>query len=360
MCLAIPAMSSERAPEPGFACALPIGERGEVLLGHGSGGTLTTELIERVFLPALSNPILDRLDDQARPEVDGARLAFTTDAFVISPLFFPGGDIGSLAVHGTVNDLAVGGAEPLYLAATFILEEGLAIRDLERVVASMREAAAAANVQVVAGDTKVVGRGSGDQLFIVTTGIGRVPADVRIAADGARPGDAVLLSGTVGDHGAAILAFREDLGLAGRIESDSAALHGLVAAMRRACPEIHAMRDATRGGLAAVVNEIARRSGVGVELDERRIPVREEVQGVCELLGFDPLVLANAGKLVAFVPAARAETVLAAMHAHLRGRDAARIGVVTAEHPGVVVVRTDIGGSRVLALPHGELLPRIC
>ncbi|MCA9510949.1 MAG: hydrogenase expression/formation protein HypE [Myxococcales bacterium] len=339
---------------------MPIAQHEEVLLGHGSGGTLTAELLERVFLPRLANPVLDRMDDQARLEVDGARLAFTTDAFVVSPIFFPGGDIGSLSVHGTVNDLAVGGAEPLYIAAAFVLEEGLPLRDLERVVASMADAAAAAGVQVVAGDTKVVGRGACDGLYVVTTGIGRVPRGVCVAADGARPGDAVLVSGTVGDHGMAIVSLREGLGLEGTIESDSAALNGLVAEMLVACPDVHAMRDATRGGLAAVVNEIAAQSGVGVELDERSIPVREQVRGACELLGFDPLVVANEGKLVAFVPEAAAGATLAAMRAHPLGRDAACIGRVTGANPGQVALRTGIGGSRVLVAPHGELLPRIC
>lgn len=342
------------------ACPLPISEREQVLLGHGSGGRLSAELLERVFLPALSNPLLDRLDDQARLEVDGARLAFTTDAFVVSPPFFPGGDIGSLAVHGTVNDLAVGGAQPIALAAAFILEEGFALRDLERVVASMRDAAAAVGVPVVTGDTKVVGRGAGDGVFITTTGIGRVPAGVALAADAVRPGDAVLLSGSVGDHGMAIVSLREGLGLEGRIESDSAPLHELVAAMLDASGRVHAMRDATRGGVAAVVNEIAERSGVGVELDEAAVPVRDAVRGACELLGFDPLVVANEGKLVAFVAESDADAVLSAMRAHPLGAGAARIGSVTAEHPATVVVRTAIGGARVLTTPHGELLPRIC
>jgi hydrogenase expression/formation protein HypE len=341
-------------------CPMPILDHQHVLLGHGSGGTLTGQLLERIFLPAFSNPVLDRLDDQAVLEAPGGRLAFTTDSYVVTPLFFPGGDIGELAVNGTVNDLAMSGARPLWLAAGFILEEGLPLDDLRRVVLSMREAARRAGVQVVTGDTKVVGKGSGDQVFINTSGIGVVPEGVAISAERARPGDAVLLSGTVGDHGMAIMAQRESLGLAGSIASDTAALHELVAAMLIASTEVHALRDPTRGGVAATLHEIAGRARVGIEIEEVLVPVREDVRGACEILGFDPLYVANEGKLVAFVAEAAASAVLASMRAHPLGKEAERIGTVTDRHPGTVVVRTSIGGSRVLEKPYGELLPRIC
>ena len=356
-------MSTDPEPEASAAfgaCPAPVLEHEEILLGHGSGGTLSAELIEAVFLPAFHNPTLARLDDAAALELDGARLAFTTDAFVVSPLFFPGGDIGRLAVHGTVNDLAMGGAIPLHLSAAFILEEGLPLETLRRVVDSMAAAAREAGVQVVAGDTKVVGKGSADQLFVVTTGIGRVPAGVALSAAGVRPGDAVLVSGTLGDHGMAILAARQGLGLEGEIRSDTAALHGLVAEMLAAGPGLHALRDATRGGLAAVLHEIAASSRVGIALDEPAIPVRDSVRGACELLGFEPLHVANEGKLVAFVPPAEAEAVLASMRAHPLGRDACRVGEAVEAYPGQVVLRTALGSERVLERAYGELLPRIC
>ena len=350
-------MSSET---PFGSCPAPLKDSSRILLGHGSGGGLSAQLLERVFLPALGNPILDRLEDQAILEVDAGRLAFTTDSFVVTPLFFPGGDIGSLAVHGTVNDLAMSGARPVHLAAAFILEEGLAMEELQRVVASMAAAARAAGVAVVAGDTKVVGRGSADRLFITTTGLGIVPAGVTLGADRVRPGDAVLVSGTLGDHGVAIMAARQDLGLEGALESDSAPLHGLVAALLAACPSVHALRDPTRGGLAATLHEIAARAGTGIEIEEATLPVRDDVRGACEILGLDPVHVANEGKLVAFVPEADAGEALRALRAHPRGAQAARIGTVTSDHAGRVVVRTTIGGRRVLERAWGELLPRIC
>jgi hydrogenase expression/formation protein HypE len=350
-------MSSET---PFGACPVPVLDHKQVLLGHGSGGTLTAQLIERLFLPAFANPILERMDDQAVLDVAGARIAFTTDSFVVTPIFFPGGDIGSLAVNGTVNDLAMSGARPLYLSAAFILEEGLPMTDLQRIVASMREAAQAAGVTVVTGDTKVVGKGSGDKVFVNTSGIGVVPPGVHVSANRAAPGDAVLLSGTVGDHGIAIMSTRQSLGLEGALRSDSAPLHELVAAMLDACADVHVLRDPTRGGVAATLHEIAGRSGVGIEIDEVAVPVREEVKGACEILGFDPLYVANEGKLVALVPAAASDAVLQAMRRHPLGAEAVRVGTVCADHPGRVVVRTSIGGRRVLELPYGELLPRIC
>ncbi len=344
----------------GAGCPLPISERANILLGHGSGGVLGAQLLERVFLPAFANSILDRLDDQAVLEIDGVRIAFTTDSFVVTPIEFPGGDIGRLAVNGTINDLAVGGARPRYIAAAFILEEGLPIADLQRIVDSMRQAADAAGVAIVTGDTKVVGKGSGDQLFITTTGIGIVAPHVALSAERVRAGDVVLVSGTIGDHGMAIMAMRQELGLGGTIESDTAPLHGLVEQMLRASDQIHVMRDPTRGGVAATLSEIARRASVGIELDETAVPVRDTVRGACELLGLDPLHVANEGKLVAFVAAAHADLVLQAMRRHPLGRDAARIATVTDAHPGMVIARTSIGGSRVVELAFGELLPRIC
>ncbi|MEO8191262.1 MAG: hydrogenase expression/formation protein HypE [Acidobacteriota bacterium] len=341
-------------------CPIPISDTEEILLGHGSGGKLTARLIESVILPALANPALDPLDDQAVVTIDGTRLAFTTDSYVVTPLFFPGGDIGDLAVNGTVNDLAVGGAKPLFLSLAFILEEGLAISVLERVLASVRRAAARAGVSIVTGDTKVVDRGKGDQLFINTAGIGSLRPGVELSSRRVRSGDAILLSGPVGDHGMAILSTREGLELEGQIQSDTAPLHELTAAMLDAYPDVHAMRDPTRGGVAATLVEIASRQRLGVEIDERAIPVRDPVRGACEILGLDPLLVANEGKLIAFVPEAGADEVLRAMRAHPLGAEAVRIGRVTEAHPGFVVVRTSIGGERILDLPFGESLPRIC
>src|SRR5450755_2519993 len=282
-----------------LSCPTPLRMNDRVLLGHGSGGKLSAEMIRDVFLPALNNPVLSRLDDQAIVNVNGRRLAFTTDSFVVKPLFFPGGDIGSLAVHGTINDLAMGGATPLFLSAAFIIEEGFSMDDLRRVVNSLRRAATDAGVQVVTGDTKVVERGKGDGLFINTTGIGLVPEGIELSADRARPGDIVLLSGSIGDHGIAILAQREGLEFESTIESDSAALHTLTSEMLRASKAIRCMRDPTRGGLSSALNEIAAQSRVGIELEESAILVREEVKGACEMLGLDPLYVANEGKLIA-------------------------------------------------------------
>jgi hydrogenase expression/formation protein HypE len=342
------------------ACPLPLTDHDTVLLGHGSGGILTSQLIERLFLPSLGNEILSRLEDQAVVDFAGARLAFTTDSFVVTPIFFPGGDIGSLAVHGTVNDLAMSGARPLYLSAGFILEEGLAIEDLQRVVRSMSAAARQSGVLVVTGDTKVVGRGSGDKVFINTSGIGVVPDGVRLGADRVRPGDAILVSGTVGDHGTAVLSLRDSLGIEGTILSDSAALYPLVERILERAPGVHALRDPTRGGVAGACHEIAARAKLGMEIREEAVPVREEVTGACELLGFEPLHVANEGKLLAFVPEEEADAALEAMRSHPLGFEAARIGSVTERHPGLVVMRTALGATRVVERPYGEILPRIC
>jgi hydrogenase expression/formation protein HypE len=337
---------------------LPTGER--ILLGHGSGGKLSAELLKDVFLPALGNPVLNRLEDQAVVSLDSARLAITTDSFVVKPLFFRGGDIGSLAVHGTINDLAVGGAEPLWLSVAFILEEGLPLETLRRVVASMHEAAAKAGVPIVTGDTKVVEKGSADSLFINTTGIGRVRDGVSLSASQAQPGDIILVSGYLGDHGIAILAEREGLQFETQVNSDSAALHTLVACLLEATQEVRCLRDPTRGGLSSTLNEIASSSRVGMELDETSIPVREEVRGACEMLGLDPLYVANEGKVVAIVAPSAAQKALHALQSHPLGKDAAIIGRVIAEHPRMVVMRTPLGTTRIVDMLAGDQLPRIC
>jgi hydrogenase expression/formation protein HypE len=333
---------------------------GRIDLTHGSGGRAMAQLIEELFEAHFDNPWLAERNDQACFEVPGGRMVMTTDGFVISPLFFPGGDIGSLAVHGTINDVAMAGARPLYLACGMILEEGFPLSDLRAIVASMAGAAKAAGVPIVTGDTKVVERGKGDGVFITTTGVGVVPEGVEIAADRARPGDAVLLSGTIGDHGTAVLSKRESLSFETELRSDSAALHGLVAEMVRAAPGIHAMRDPTRGGLAALLNEIARESRVGIVVREDAIPVDTAVRGACELLGLDPLYVANEGKLVAFCAPEDADPLLAAMRSHPLGREAAIIGEVIADPDCFVQMRTGFGGDRIVDWLAGEQLPRIC
>lgn len=347
------------------SCPLPIFEHKHIVLGHGSGGKLTAELIDKIFRPAFTNPILDKLDDQAVVQVNGTRLAFTTDSFVVTPIFFPGGDIGRLAINGTVNDLAMCGARPLYLAAAFILEEGLAADDLRRVVESMRDAANEAGVLLVTGDTKVVNRGKGDQVFITTTGLGVIERPVEISADRAHPGDKIILSGFIGDHGMAIMSQRENLEFEGAIQSDCAPLHGLVNVMLEVTdgdglPTIHCLRDPTRGGVATTLNEIAGQSQVGMLLQEGNIPVRETVEGACEILGLDPLYVANEGKLVAIVTAEAADEIVQRMRQHPLGGEAAVIGEVVADHAGMVLMKTEIGGTRVLDVMFGEQLPRIC
>ncbi|MGB7190425.1 MAG: hydrogenase expression/formation protein HypE [Acidobacteriaceae bacterium] len=354
-------------PSPVFgSCPLPIFEHKNIVLGHGSGGKLSAELIEKVFVSRFANPTLERMNDSALLEIGGARLAFTTDSFVVTPLFFPGGDIGSLAVNGTVNDLAVAGAKPLFLSAAFILEEGLAASDLERVVDSMQQAAVRAGVQLVTGDTKVVNRGKGDQVFITTTGIGEVPPDVQLSADRARPGDRILVSGYIGDHGITILSQREDLEFEGELSSDCAALNSLAEAIldearaAGSAAAIRCMRDPTRGGMASTLNEIAGRSKVGMSIEEEAIPVRETVRGACEMLGLDPLYVANEGKLVAVVAADMADRVLRRMASHPLGKESSIIGQVTERPPGMVLMKTMVGGTRVVDTLFGEQLPRIC
>jgi len=336
--------------------------RDQVLLAHGSGGRLSHELVERIFVPRFANQILARLDDAAILESipPGHRLAFTTDSYVVSPIIFPGGDIGKLAVCGTVNDLAMSGARPLYLSTGWIIEEGLSFEDLERIADSMAETARAAGVTIVAGDTKVVERGHADRLFINTAGIGIIPSDVNISGANARPGDVILVSGTVGDHGMAIMMQREGLSFSLPLSSDCAPLNGLVEAMLSASDGIHCLRDPTRGGLATVLNELAVQSNVGIEIEEPTVPVRDAVRAACEMLGLDPLYVANEGKLVAVVAERDAERVLAAMQEHPLGADAAIIGRVVAEHSRRVVLRTALGARRILDMLAGEQLPRIC
>ena len=343
-----------------LSCPTPLRAKDTVLLGHGSGGKLSAELIRDIFLPALGNPVLSRLDDQAVVNVNGLRLAFTTDSFVVKPLFFPGGDIGSLAIHGTINDLAMGGAAPLFLSAAFIIEEGFAMDQLRRIVNSMQHAAKAAGVQVVTGDTKVVEKGKGDGVFVNTTGVGLVPNGVELSADHARPGDKVLLNGPIGEHGIAILAQREGLEFETTIESDSAALYSLVSEMLRASSGIRCMRDPTRGGISSALNEIAARSRVAIELEERAISVREEVAGACELLGLDPLYVANEGKLVAIVAPEDAEAVRQVMRRHPLGEHSRIIGTVKDDTLGLVTMRTTLGTTRIVDMLSGDQLPRIC
>lgn len=334
--------------------------KGFVDMSHGAGGRAMAQLIDELFVRHFDNELLRQGNDNASFDVSGGRMVMSVDGHVISPLFFPGGDIGSLAVHGTLNDVAAAGARPLYLSAGFILEEGFPLADLERIVASMGKASRDAGVPVVTGDTKVVERGKGDGVFITTTGVGIVPEGVRISGDLAKPGDAVILSGTIGDHGVAIMSSRENLSFETTIESDSAALHGLVADLVAGVDTIHVLRDPTRGGLATTLNEIAAQSGVGMQLDEEAIPVKPAVEAACELLGLDPLYVANEGKLVCIVDGADAEHALSIMREHPLGRAAAIIGTVVEDDHGFVQMQTGFGGNRVLDWMSSEQLPRIC
>ncbi|MCL4506090.1 MAG: hydrogenase expression/formation protein HypE [Chloroflexi bacterium] len=353
----------------GLSCPIPISDYPNVLLAHGGGGKLTNQLIAKMFLPAFDNPALQAQHDGAvfrlREHSEGDRkesplLAFSTDSYVIHPLFFPGGDIGSLAVHGTVNDLAMCGARPLYLSAGYIIEEGLPMDTLWRIVQSMQQAAQNAGVQIVTGDTKVVDRGKGDGVFINTAGVGIIEHDRRIAPQSVRPGDVLIVSGDIGRHGIAIMAVREGLEFETTIESDSAAVAGLVMQLLAENIEVHCLRDLTRGGLASALNEIAESAGAGIAIEERRVPVRDDVHAACEILGFDPLYVACEGRFVAFVAAHDAERALAIMRAHPLGADATIIGTVKADHPGVVMMKSRIGVSRIVDMISGEQLPRIC
>jgi len=332
----------------------------KILLEHGAGGLLSSELIACHFLPSFQNPYLDRLEDSAVLTIENSRFCFTTDSYVVSPIFFPGGNIGSLAVHGTVNDLSVCGGKPLYMSCGFILEEGFEFESLDMIIKTMAQAAAEANVKIVTGDTKVVARGAADGIFINTSGIGLVEYPETLSVKNIRPGDVIIVNGTVGDHGAAIIQARENLSITSDILSDSAPLNDLIMGILTASPNVHCMRDATRGGLGAVLAEIAKSAQVRIDIDERSIPVRDNVRGICEILGFDPLFLANEGKMVAFCPEADMEIILAALRRHKYGVHAAVIGRVSKASQGQVVMKTSIGGERMIDLPVGELVPRIC
>ena len=344
-----------------WSCPLPLADYPTIVIGHGGGGKLGNELVEHLFLPAFRNPELENLGDAAMLELGGGKLAMSTDSYVVQPLFFPGGSIGELAVNGTVNDLAVSGAEPKFLSVGFILEEGFPLAQLAAIVEAMARAAATAGVKIVTGDTKVVERGHGDGCYINTTGIGLLRPGITVGPQRAQSGDAILISGTIGDHGMAIMSVREGLEFESQIRSDCAALNGMIAEVLAAAGSaVHAMRDPTRGGLASTLNEIAMASGVGMEIDEPSLPVRAEVQSACELLGLDPVYVANEGKAVFFVAPQAAEQILKILCAHPLGRDAARIGTVTAEHPRMLVARTAMGANRVIPVQIGEQLPRIC
>jgi hydrogenase expression/formation protein HypE len=344
-----------------WTCPLPLRDYPNVVMGHGGGGKLSAELVEHLFVPAFQNDALGQLGDSAVVNIAGGRIAISTDSYVVRPLFFPGGCIGDLAVNGTVNDLAMSGATPVYLTTGFIIEEGLAMDRLGSIVNTMAAAARRAGVQIVTGDTKVVDKGHGDQLFINTAGVGVISDGVQIGPARARPGDVVLVSGTLGDHGMAIMSVREGLEFETVIRSDSAPLNGMVEALLAAAPgAVHVLRDPTRGGAASSLNEIAAKSGVGIKLDERALPVKPDVQAACELLGMDPIYVANEGKLLAIVAREQADMLLAVLRAHEFGSDAAIIGMVTDQHPGMLVARTAIGGTRVIPMQLGEQLPRIC
>lgn len=348
-----------KSPAKSKARPLDI-KSGRVDMSHGAGGRSMAQLIEEMFFSTLDNDLLNRAHDAAMFALPPGRVVMSTDTFVVSPAFFPGGNIGSLAVHGTVNDLAMGGGTPKYLTAGFILEEGFPLADLAEIVKSMAEAAREAGVAIVTGDTKVVERGKGDGIFINTSGVGVVPDGIEISGDRARPGDAILVNGTLGDHGVAVMSRRENLSFATEILSDSQALNGLVADMLAAVPGMRVLRDPTRGGLAATLNEIAHQSGVGVEIDERALPIRPEVKSACELLGLDPLNVANEGKLIAICPAQDAERLLATMRVHPKGRDGAIIGRVLEDSRRFVRMKTQLGGTRMVDWLAGEQLPRIC
>ncbi|MEN6421198.1 MAG: hydrogenase expression/formation protein HypE [Smithella sp.] len=332
----------------------------KILLEHGGGGLLSNELISEYFLPSFKNPFLERLEDSAVLTIGNQKFCFTTDSYVVSPVFFPGGNIGSLAVHGTVNDLSVCGGKPLYMSCGFILEEGFPFESLQTIIQTMSEAAAEANVQIVTGDTKVVARGAADGIFINTSGIGVVEYAGTLSVKNIQTDDVIIVNGTIGDHGAAIIKARENLAITSDILSDSAPLNGLIAEILKVSPNVHCMRDATRGGLGAILAEIAKSAEVRININEKAVPVQDNVRGVCEILGFDPLFLANEGKMILFCPQSDAEAVLAAMRNHKYGKYAAIIGCVSKAAQGRVVLKTSIGGERMIDLPTGELVPRIC
>ncbi|MCP4571389.1 MAG: hydrogenase expression/formation protein HypE [bacterium] len=339
---------------------MPLLDHDTVQLAHGAGGRLSADLIDKLILPRFTSTELDRLEDQAVLDLPPGRVAFSTDTFVVSPVFFPGGDIGDLAVNGTVNDVAMSGAEPMALSVGFVLEEGLPLADFHRILCSMEAASRSAGVRVVTGDTKVVDRGSCDRIFINTSGVGVVPAGLDLGAARIAPGDAVVLSGTLADHGMAVMSVREGLSFQSSIASDTCALQGLVRAILDVCPQAKALRDPTRGGAATTLNEFAAAARVGIKIDEGALPVRDDVRGACEILGLDPLYVANEGKLVAVVPGAAADAVVTAMRQCPEGREAVVIGQVVADHPGCVTLRTGLGAERIVDMPVGEQLPRIC
>jgi hydrogenase expression/formation protein HypE len=353
-------MSSEKKPAAAFSCPIPIEQYPHIMLAHGGGGRLSHQLIEKLFLPAFGNPALEARHDGALIELPSRRLAFTTDSYVVQPLFFPGGDIGSLAVNGTVNDLAMCGARPLYLSVGFILEEGLPTETLWRVVQSMKRTADRAGVQIVAGDTKVVDRGKGDGIFINTAGVGCVESNRPVSPAHVMQGDVVILSGDIGRHGIAIMAVREGLEFETTLESDCTALSGIVLDLLADDIEVHCLRDLTRGGMASALIEIAEAAQVQIEIEEAAVPVIENVRGACEILGFDPIYLANEGRFIAFVPPSDAERTLQRMRAHFSGESACIIGSATPGNPGLVTMRSQIGTTRVVDMISGEQLPRIC
>ena len=344
----------------GMSCPLPLMDHDTIQLAHGAGGLLSADLIEKLILPRFTCSELEKLEDQAVLDLPPGRLAFSTDTFVVSPIFFPGGDIGDLAINGTVNDVAMSGAKPAALSAGFVLEEGFPLADFHRVLCSMETAAARAGVRIVTGDTKVVGRGSCDKIFINTSGVGVIPEGVRLSAGSLEPGDVIILSGSLADHGMAVMTVREGLSFRTTVVSDTAALNGLVDSILAAGPGTRTLRDPTRGGAATTLNEFARASRVGIKLTESTLVVRDDVAGACEILGIDPLYVANEGKLIAVVRSAEAEAVLAAMRAHEYGKDAAIIGRVVSDHPGRVAIQTGLGTERIVDMPVGEQLPRIC
>lgn len=356
-----PAEAPDKSPNwDQWSCPLPLRDYPAIVLGHGGGGKLSNELVEHLFLPAFRNQALESLGDSSVVTVGDQRIAFSTDSFVVRPLFFPGGSIGDLAVNGTVNDIAMSGATPLFLSAGFIIEEGFPVESLGAITQQMAAAAKSAGVAIVTGDTKVVEQGHGDGLYINTAGIGIIPDGVHIGPTRAKAGDVIILSGTIGDHGMAIMSVREGLEFEAEITSDTAALGDLVQTMLQTCPDIHVLRDPTRGGVASALNEIAAASNVGMQLEDDEIPVNSPVQSACEILGLDPLFVANEGKLLAIVPQHAAEAILTAMRGHPLGQRATIVGHVTAEHPGMVVARTTIGAKRVITTAIGEQLPRIC
>ena len=353
-------MSKEIDITSGLSCPIPITEYERVLLAHGGGGTLSHQLIEKMFFSQFGNEFLNVQHDSAMIDINGARIAFTTDSYVVQPIFFPGGDIGSLAVNGTINDLAVAGAVPKYISAGLIIEEGLLMEDLWKIVLSMKWAAEEAGVMIITGDTKVVDKGKGDKIFINTSGIGIIDSGVNIAPQYCKPGDKIIISGRIAEHGVAILSAREGLEFETAIKSDTAPLNGLIGGMFKVSKKIHVLRDPTRGGVASTLNEIAKTANFGIEIEEEKIPITEEVRGACEILGLDPLYIANEGKVIAFVAQEDADKVLESMKSHPLGKESQIIGEVKKENPGLVLIKTSIGSKRIVDMISGEQLPRIC